>query len=206
MGPSASSNEINDNEILYAIYKNAANFLITEDKGIHKKASKINLEDRVLSIDSALGYFNELYERIVPTHALIKEDSLHNLDIEDPFFDSLKEDYGDSKFRKWFNDKSIDGRKCWVYHQDDYIKALLIIKEENELIDTSPPIPARRRLKISTLKSDLSGFKLGELFLKMAFQYCIGNQIFETYLTHFRKEDDALINLIESYGFEKQDF
>ena len=203
MGPSTNSNEINDNEILFAIYKNAANFLITEDKGLYKKACKINLEDRVLSIDSALGYFNELYERMIPTHALLKEDFLHNIDIEDTFFDSLKEEY---EFRKWFNDKSIEGRKCWVYHEDYHIKALLILKEENELIETSPPIPARRRLKIATLKSDLPGFKLGELFLKMAFQYCIGNQIFETYLTHFRKEDDALINLIESYGFETAGF
>lgn len=203
MGPSRSSNEINDNEILFAIYKNAANFLITEDKGLYKKACKINLEDRVLSIDSALGYFNELYGRMIPTHALLKEDFLHNIDIEDTFFDSLKEEY---EFRKWFNDKSIEGRKCWVYYEDYHIKALLILKEENELIETSPPIPARRRLKIATLKSDLPGFKLGELFLKMAFQYCIGNQIFETYLTHFRKEDDALINLIESYGFETAGF
>ena len=206
MGPATSSNEINDNEILFAIHKNAANFLITEDKGLHKKASKIDLEDRVLSIDSALGYFNELYARIVPTHALIKEDFLHNLDIEDPFFDSLKKDYVDSEFRKWFNEKSIEGRKCWVFHEDNCIKALLILKEENELIKTSPPIPASRRLKIATLKSDLSGFKLGELFLKIAFQYCIANQIFEIYLTHFRKEEDALINLIESYGFEMAGF
>ena len=36
----------------------------------------------------------------------------------------------------------------------------------------------------------------------MAFQYCIGNQIFETYLTHYRKQDDRLIPLIEEYGFE----
>ena len=66
-----------------------------------------------------------------------------------------------------------------------------MLKEENEPIETLPPIQARRRLKIATLKVDLSGFKLGELFLKMAFQYCILNQIFETYLTHFRKEEDV---------------
>lgn len=203
MGASSSSNEINDNEILFAIQKNAADILITEDYGLYKKANRVDLDDRVLSIDSALDYFNNLYARRVPKHALLKEDFLHNIDIEDTFFDSLKKEY---EFRKWFSDKSIEGRKCWVYHEDYHIKALLILKEENELIDTSPPIPARRRLKIATLKSDLPGFKLGELFLKMAFQYCIGNQILETYLTHFRKEDDALINLIESYGFETAGF
>ncbi|MCD4821222.1 MAG: hypothetical protein K8R11_03945 [Methanococcoides sp.] len=144
MGPSTSSNEINDNEILFAIYKNAANFLITEDKGLYKKACKINLEDRVLSIDSALGYFNELYERMIPTHALLKEDYLHNIDIEDTFFDSLKEEY---EFRKWFNDKSIEGRKCWVYHEDYHIKAFLILKEENERIETTPPYTSEKKIE-----------------------------------------------------------
>ena len=203
--PSSSNDEI-DNEILFAIYKNAADFLVTADLGLQKNASKLNLEDRVLSIDSALGYLESLYARKVPKHALLQEVPLFNIDVDDPFFDSLKEDYVDSDFRKWFKEKSIEGRKCWVYHEDEMIKALLMLKEENEPIETSPPIPAGRRLKIATLKVELSGFKLGELFLKMAFQYCISNQIFETYLTHFRKEDDILINLIENYGFESVGF
>lgn len=206
VGASKNSNETNDNEILFTIQKNAADFLITEDIGLQKKADRANLEDRVLSIDSALSYFEYLYARDVPRHALLREDFLRNLDVDEPFFDSLKEDYGDSDFRKWFKEKSIEGRKCWVYHEKNMIKALLMLKEENEPIETLPPIPARRRLKIATLKVDLSGFKLGELFLKMAFQYCSSNQIFETYLTHFRKEDDVLINIIENYGFETVGF
>ena len=206
VGASTNSNEINDNEILFAIQKNAADFLITEDIGLQKKAERVNLEDRVLSIDSALSYFEDLYARDVPRHALLREDFLRNLNVDEPFFDSLKEDYGDSDFRKWFKEKSIEGRKCWVYHEKNMIKALLMLKEENEPIETLPPIQARMRLKIATLKVDLSGFKLGELFLKMAFQYCILNHIFETYLTHFRKEEDVLINIIENYGFETVGF
>ncbi|MFA4935309.1 MAG: hypothetical protein WC568_05690 [Candidatus Methanoperedens sp.] len=203
---SSTSNDQNDAEILFAIQKNTADFLITEDYGLQNKAYRANLEDRVFSIDSALDYFKNLYARKVISHPLLKEDYLHNLDIEDPFFDSLKEDYKEHKFREWFREKSIEGRKCWFYQEDDKIKALLMLKEEDEPIETSPQIPAGRRLKISTMKVDLSGFKLGELFLKMAFQYCINNQIFETYLTHFRKEDDVLINLIENYGFESVGF
>lgn len=202
VGASTSSNEINDNEILFAIQRNAAEFLITEDYGLQKKAIRANLEERVLSIDSALNYFKNLYTRKIIRHTLIKEDFIGNLNIEDPFFDPLKEDYGDSEFRDWFKRKSIEGRKCWVYRENDKVKALLMLKEENEPIPTSPPIPATKRLKIATLKVDLTGSKMGELFLKMAFQYCIGNQIFETYLTHYPKQDDRLIPLIESFGFE----
>ncbi len=205
-GVPSNSNERNDNEILFAIQKNAADFLITEDYRLQKKAGKVNLDDRVLSIDSALDYYENQYARKEVRHTLLREYLLRNLDVDDSFFDSLKEEYGDADFRKWFKEKSIEGRKCWVYHEGDTLKALLMLKEENEPIETSPPIPARRRLKIATLKVDVSGFKLGELFLKMTFQYCIGNQIFETYLTHFRKEDDVLINLIENYGFETVGF
>jgi hypothetical protein len=202
VGASSNSNEINDNKILFSIQKNAADFLITEDQGLQKKAIRANLEDRVLSIDSALDYFKNLYTRKEVRHTLLKEDFVRNLDIENQFFDSLKEDYGDSDFRDWFKKVSIKGRKCWVYYENDKIKALLMLKEENEPIPTSPPIPAAKRLKIATLKVDIPGSKLGELFLKMAFQSCIGNQIFETYLTHYRKKDDRLISLIENFGFE----
>lgn len=139
VGESSKSNEINDNEILYAIQKNAADFLITEDYGLHKKGSKLNLEERVLSIDSALDYFNNLYARKVIHHPLLEEDFVRNLNIDDPFFDSLKGDYPD--FRDWFKKVSIQDRKCWVYHENDMIKGLLMLKEEDEAIPISPPIP-----------------------------------------------------------------
>jgi len=202
VGTSSNPNEINDTEILFAIQRNAADFLITEDFGLQRKAIKANIEDRVLSIDSALDYFKNLYARKEVRHTLLKEDFVRNLDIDDPFFESLKEDYGNREFRNWFNKISIEGRKCWLYREDDKIKALLMLKEEDEPILTSPVMPAAKRLKIATLKVDIPGYKLGELFLKMAFQYCISNQIFEIYLTHYRKENDRLINLIENFGFE----
>ncbi|HIH45301.1 MAG TPA: N-acetyltransferase, partial [Candidatus Methanoperedenaceae archaeon] len=74
VGTSSNPNEMNDNEILFAIQRNAADFLITEDYGLQKKAIKANLEDRVLSIDSALDYFKNLYARKAIRHPLLKED------------------------------------------------------------------------------------------------------------------------------------
>ena len=203
IGLPSNSNDQNDNEILFSIKKDIADFLITEDRGIRKKSVLVDLDDRVFSIDSALDYFNNLYKRYIPTHTILKEYFVHNLDIEDPFFDSLKEEYGDSEFNWWIREKCIKrGRKCWTDYENNALKALLVLKEENEKIKTSPPIPAAKRLKIATLKVDMPGSKFGELFLKMAFQYCINNQIFETYLTHFPKEDDKLLYLIENFGFE----
>ena len=56
--PSKSNDEV-DNSLLYSVYRNAVDFLITEDKGIHKKAVILNLKDRVLSIDEALSIFRK---------------------------------------------------------------------------------------------------------------------------------------------------
>jgi rRNA-processing protein FCF1 len=153
VGTSRSSNEINDNEILFAIQKNAANFLITEDYGLQKKAIRANLEVRVLPIDSALDYFKSLYARKEVRHTLLKEDFVRNLDIEDSFFDSLKEDYGDTDFRNWFGKISIQGRKCWVYYEIDKIKALLMLKEEDEEIKTSPPHTSYKEAEDCYIKS-----------------------------------------------------
>jgi hypothetical protein len=161
----------------------------------------VNLEDRTVTIDSALGMLRRLHARTMPEHPILSQDFVRNLDVEDSFFDSLREEY--PEFDDWFRGISIEGRECWV-HRDDTgrIGALLIPKEEDEAILTTPPIPASNRLKLCTLKVDMPGFRMGELLLKIAFQYCIDNQIFETYLTHFRKTEDPLVNLLEEYGYE----
>ena len=60
-----------DDYILYAVYKDAVDFLITEDRGIHKKAGKLGMSDRVLLINEGRGIFeNYLHkERIIsPPH------------------------------------------------------------------------------------------------------------------------------------------
>lgn len=53
-----------DNSLLYSLLKNEASFLITEDKGIHKKVNRINskfsnFNDGVFTIREALSFFKE---------------------------------------------------------------------------------------------------------------------------------------------------
>lgn len=203
VGTPANSHDTNDNEILFSLKKNLVDFLITEDRGIRKKANLLNLDDRVFSIDSALDHFTTLYRRFFPSHSLLRKCYAHEIDIDQPFFDSLKSEYGDADFNTWYNKCIKESRECYTYEVEDKVKAFLMLKEENEPIETHNPIPAATRVKIATLKVDLTGSKIGELFLKIAFQYCISNQIFEIYLTHFETEDDTLIYLIDNFGFEK---
>ena len=51
------AHDLIDNHILYAIYKDAVDFLITEDRGIHKKAIRLGTDNRVLLIAEALTVF-----------------------------------------------------------------------------------------------------------------------------------------------------
>jgi len=203
--PSKINDEI-DNAILYSVYKDAVDFLITEDKGIHKKSIQLGIGDRVLCVEEGLGVFGKelLREEIVKPPAL-KEDAVHNLDLSDPIFDSLKKEYGESDFSDWFKKSSREGRKCWVHYRiDGSIGALLIRKIENEAIKSTPPLPAKKRFKVATLKVTHVGYKIGELLVKLAIDYSIKNNIYEIYLTHFTNPDnDSLVDLITEYGFYK---
>lgn len=203
IGETINSHNIVDNSLLFSIYKNAVDFLITEDKGIHKKAGRLNIKDRVLYIKEALELFERTFYHVnyIQTPPL-KEEDIYKLDINDPFFDSLKSDY--KEFEQWFVKISKEGRRCWVYYNNDStIGALLIYKIENEIINSIPQIPSKKRLKISTLKVMHRGYKVGELFLKISIGYAIDNGMEEIYLTHFTKENDELIDLITEYGFQK---
>lgn len=202
VGQASKPHDEVDNWILFAVCKNAIDFLITEDKGIQRKSRRLKIRDRVLSVQEALETFNpySMDDRIGHPVAL-KEEMVYSLDLADRFFDSLKQDY--SEFEEWFAKISKEGRKCWVYYREDgTIGALLIFKEEDESIDGSdPPLPRGKRLKISTLKVEQTGFRLGELFIKMAVEFSIKRGLAEIYLTHFSKPNDELIALITQYGF-----
>jgi predicted nucleic acid-binding protein len=191
-----------DSFMLYAVYRNAVNYLISEDKEIHKKAAKVGLRARVLSCQEALEVLQaQLPKENVEHPPALKWESVYNLNIDDPFFDSLKQEYPD--FKTWFEKISTAGRKCYVHFEGERISALLILKDENERVDSNPPLPTKRRLKLCTFKGESSGNRIGELFIKLSIKYCIRNSIDEMYLTHYTKEEDYLVKLLLDYGFRK---
>jgi len=162
-------------------------FLVTEDRDIHQKASRKDLDDRVLLVEEALQIFNNYINKDTEIAPLpLKREYVRDLDYDDPIFDSLKEEYM-PKFEGWFKKISDEGRMGWVYYRrDDSIGAILIYKLENESIDDSkPPLPERRRLKVSMMKVTYVEHKIGELFIKMAVDVSVKNNIDEIYLTHF---------------------
>jgi hypothetical protein len=191
-------------EVLKSI-ADSYDFIITENRDIHETSNKLDIIDKILLVDEALQIFRGyLTKDTITAPPALKSMPVGNLDYDDPIFDSLKEEYN-PEFEGWFKKISEKKRNCWVYYRTDgRIGALLIYKFEDESIDDSkPPLPKKNRLKIATLKVTHIGYKIGELFIKMAIDISIKNGINEIYLTHFTKSPDRLIEMISEYGFNK---
>jgi len=85
-----------DNIQLYQVSKKYVDYFITEDKGIHEKAKSIDICKKVLKIDDILELLEEKYTIKIPSHPILKEHSIREIErkFNDSFFDSLREDYG----------------------------------------------------------------------------------------------------------------
>ena len=201
VGAPCNNQEIVDNNLLYCVQKNSVDFLITEDKGIHRKSERLEISHRVFNIDESLAYFQSLFlDRRVLIPPALEYGPVFNLDFTDPFFDSLMEEY--AGFEDWWKKICRQGRKAWSYRKPDgFLGAFLLCKKEKEAIASNPPLPARQRIKICTLKVTHLGHKMGELFVKISLDFAIKNDIHEIYLTHFPKPQDYLTALIEEFGF-----
>jgi Protein of unknown function DUF55. len=197
-----NDNDKVDNELIYAVYKNAVDFLITEDKGIQQKCRKLDISDRILSIAEGIDFFQRQFaEKEISIPRPLQQIPAFNVNINDPIFDSLKGDY--PEFGQWWSKVCREGRQVIVYKRDNQsLGALYLHKLEEEAVDSTPPLSKAKRLKICTLKVVDTGYKLGEFFLKKAFEFAIKNNIFEIYLTHVIIPNDPLVGLIEEFGFE----
>ncbi len=202
IGAPINENDIIDNFLLFAVYRNAVNFLISEDLGIHKKANKLGISERVLNVNESLDLFKNDLPKDVRIPPALHKTTMANLDVNDPFFDSLRDEY--PKFNNWFARKAREGRKCLAYRRNnESLGAILIYKLENDNIPSDPPLERKDRIKIATMKVSHVGYKIGELLLKFTFELAVVNNKSEIYLTHFTKETDPLVDLIKDFGFKK---
>jgi len=206
--PSKVNDDI-DNFLIYSVYKNTVDFLISEDLGIRRKAKKLDLVDRILTIKQALAYFTKDDSRVqveLSKPPSLIDTTVNNINFQDSIFESLRYDYKD--FDIWVKKIKLEKRKCWIHYKNNNdIGAILIYKEENESLDyVKPPLPKKRRFKICTMKVSEEGKKIGELFIRLSVTYCINNKIDELYLTHFSETKDNLTELIHEYGFDYKGF
>ena len=200
---SQNDNDKVDNNLLYSIYKDAADILITEDRAIHRNARKLGIPERVHYIQQTIDLFQKLYTKKRVALPNIEEQFLYNIDLDNNLFSSLKCDYGE--FEHWYKKVSREGRKAWICRDDaGKVGAVCIYKEENSPIvtDNNNALPGGV-LKLCTFKvgERNRGKKIGELFLKAAFRYASLNKCEYIYLTMNPIKQSYLEDLCIDFGF-----
>lgn len=128
--------------------------------------------------------------------------SFANINLKDPFFDSLRANY--DGFDDWFNKKASSGAKALVYYNDAALLDFLYVKEENEALQLDGvTLPPKKRLKVGTFKIDRRGTNRGERFMKRILDIAIIHDFPEVYVTMFDDTDELmhLRHFFERYGF-----
>jgi hypothetical protein len=132
---------------------------------------------------------------------LLGFEKFKDISLDDPFFDSLKADYGE--FGEWFLRKG-EHQAYTFRNQAGLLDGFLYLKlEDGPVLDCIPPLPSLRRLKIGTFKINPHGTRLGERFIKRAFDVAVHEGVTALYVTIFAKHG-ALVDLFVRYGFVKQ--
>jgi len=196
--PPTGSNDWVDDRLLAAVRANAVNVLVTEDRRIHRKAERVGLRHRVATIGDALALVQGLRASFAQPPPAVEFTYAHNVDVEDPFFDSLRADY--PPFDKWLRGCQEQHRQCWVIRAEGRrLAALCLIKDEQNTVGLEGKI-----LKLCTFKvaPEHRGRRLGELLLKSAFAHAFANKHDAIYVTAFEKQEE-LINLFEDFGFQE---
>ncbi|MDX6696061.1 MAG: hypothetical protein QOF02_3664 [Blastocatellia bacterium] len=196
-------NDANDTLLINELYNKRVDVLITEDKKIRKKAELLSIDSRVFTINAFL-------ERVIAEHPeladykvlSVRKDYFGRIDINDPFFDSLKEDY--LGFERWFVSKSQE--EAYVCRTAEGVSAFLYLKVEDErepYPEIMPVFTRKKRLKVGTFKAALNRHMIGERLLKIVFDNAISYDVDEIYVTTFGKTipQQWLIKMLEEYGF-----
>ena len=94
-----------DDCLLFEVYSNRVDILITEDRRLRNKAIKLGLSDRVFSINAFISAATAENPSLIEYKMLAVEKTYFgNVDLTDSFFDSFRIAY--PGFDKWF------ARKC----------------------------------------------------------------------------------------------
>lgn len=209
-GKIKKENDYIDCILLHTLRQDTVDFLITQDIGLHKRANRVGLSDRLFRVEDALVWIRDEFDKVPVSLPFVEEKQCHQINRKEAIFTSLKSDY--SGFDNWFVKSCVKKqRHCWIINFHDQLAGIAIRKDE-DLSDVIKAIPLskgkisskiKRVLKICTFKIDdkFRGEKLGELLLKQILWWAFKNDYELIYLTTFPKQE-FLIDLLSQFGFE----
>lgn len=193
--PLRLNNEV-DLDILGALEAGAADWLVTQDVSLRKRARRAGLGNRVLSLPEVLETLSALVSKpsLLPSVATIVG---YQIDTDAPIFDSLKLDY--PEFIQWWRDRvAKEHRDVLVLGSHSSPEGIAVLKLETDM----PHGLQGKVLKICTFKTDgaYQGTKRGELLLSAAIDYARRNGCKRTYLEVLPSKESLLHWLVE-FGF-----
>lgn len=199
--PAYGTNDWVDDQLLAAAYKDAIDHVVTDDGGMHKKAHRLGISDRILTVGDAIQLLQNLFERVPSPPPVVRHLPAHALNDEDPIFDSIASDYPGFK-TDWFPSIRRQRRDSLVIDADGEHAGVSILKDEED----RPFGLDGRVLKISTLKvaDHRRGRGYGELLLKAIFDRCAKMRIDRCYVTVFPRHQE-MITLLGDFGFVLHD-
>ena len=204
-GKPKNSHDLIDTNIIYSLYRNSVNFLISDDKGVHQKGKLVGLTDRIFTVSDALIFFNELSPRdAIPLPPPMIKTQPYNVNFSAHLFDDFRKNH--PNYKEWIS-KEIEPSDfpCWIHNKlGGELGAILICRITDAVIENAnPQIPKKRRVEIILFIVSDIGQKIGELFLRTVVDYAIFNKVDEIFFKHFSQPFDWLISLTSEYGFRK---
>lgn len=125
-----------------------------------------------------------------------------DIDVTDPFFDSLKRDYEGFE-TEWFPKCAREGRQALVFSDEYGLGAFVAMKRENEpVMLKNGEYPAAPRLKVCTLllAERFRGQRLGEGAIGLVLWKWQELKLDEVYVTVYPSHTD-LIGQLRKFGF-----
>ncbi len=195
------SNDWVDNQLLFAVFLDAVDLLVSDDRGIHSKARRLGIGERVITLAQAELVLSAEQRRIAPPPA-VEAVPAYALDPADAIFSSFRADY--PGFDLWFAGVRREHRPAWrVMSPHGTLAAIAIVKPE----DTPPLHLEGRSMKLCSFKvADHSrGLRLGELLLRTTFEYARDRRCDNIFVSVYDRHLE-LTDLFEIFGFERTSF
>lgn len=122
-----SENDRTDSLLVNELHAGRVDILISEDRGLHRKALALGVADRTFTIDSFLEKVIAENPELADYKVLaVRKVHFGNMDIDSEFFDSFREDYGGETFDKWFSRKSDE--TAYVCYEGNDLVAFLTLR------------------------------------------------------------------------------
>lgn len=193
-----SRNDRADLDVLQALAAGAADWLITQDDTLRKRASRAGYEDQVFSLQDVIETFGFYLNQ--PSVILgIQTLKGYQVQLSASIFDDLRNDY--DGFDDWWRLKvAREHRDVLTIGSPDEPQGISVLKPES---DEPYGLPVAT-LKICTFKvaESYSGARRGELLLKATIDYARRNRLGTLYLEVLPNKH-GLIDWLEGFGFNR---